>query len=128
MIKFLVPFAFAAVNISPYQLTQKFLDIFGPQTPIFYQIARCESGLRQFDENGEVVRGKMNKLDVGIFQINEKYHADMAKKMGIDIYTEEGNMEYAHYLWLKNGTADWSASKDCWLMKEPKEAAGLSTP
>ncbi len=47
-------------------------------------------------------------------QINEYYHAKTAEKMGLDIYTLEGNMAYAKYLYEKNGLSDWDASRPCW--------------
>src|SRR6185503_2906496 len=37
--------------------------------PLLIDIARCESTFRQFDENGQVLRGKVNKGDVGVMQI-----------------------------------------------------------
>ncbi|MCX6719269.1 MAG: hypothetical protein NTZ38_02750 [Candidatus Taylorbacteria bacterium] len=43
-------------------------------TPILVDIARCESRFHQFNEDGTVVRGEINKKDVGIMQINETYH------------------------------------------------------
>ena len=52
--------------------------------------------------------------DIGLFQINDYYHAKTAEKMGIDIHTDRGNIVYAMWLMQKNGTRDWSASKQCW--------------
>lgn len=82
--------------------------------PILLDIARCESGMRQFDENGEVLRGKVNKSDLGFFQINAYYHLESSKKAGFDIYTEEGNIGYALWLYKKEGTQPWKASEKCW--------------
>lgn len=83
-------------------------------TPILVEVARCESEFRQFNSNGQVVRGRANKYDVGVMQINEKYHLETAKKMGIDIYTLEGNVAFAKYLHSKYGSDPWSASAPCW--------------
>jgi hypothetical protein len=77
-------------------------------------VARCESQYRQFDENGNVLRGKVNSKDVGAFQINEKYHLETSQKLGIDIYTLEGNIAYARYLYETQGSKPWSASSPCW--------------
>ena len=77
---------------------------------ILKKIAFCESGNKQFNSDGSVLRGKQNSKDVGKYQINEFYHLANAQKMGIDIYTEEGNTEYALYLYNKNGTKDWRYS------------------
>jgi hypothetical protein len=83
-------------------------------TPILVEVARCESTFRQFDKNGMVIRGLVNSDDVGVMQINEKYHADEAKKLGIDIYSIEGNVAMAKRLYAKYGTSPWSSSKPCW--------------
>ena len=82
--------------------------------PVMQKIAYCESRNRQFDSNGSIMRGVVNDKDVGIFQINEKYHLSDSKKMGIDIYTVEGNMKYAKYLYENQGTAPWNSSRPCW--------------
>lgn len=82
--------------------------------PILVDIARCESTFRQFDQNGNIVRGKVNKEDVGVMQINEKYHADEAAKLGYNIYTAEGNVAFAKYLYNKFGSDPWSSSSKCW--------------
>lgn len=82
--------------------------------PVLNRIAECESGNRQFNEDGSVLRGRVNSKDVGRFQVNEYYHLETSKKLGIDIYTWEGNTEYALYLYEKNGTRDWNWSKHCW--------------
>jgi phage tail tube protein FII len=81
---------------------------------ILVDIARCESNYHQFDKNGIPVRGIVNNADVGVMQINEKYHADMAKKLGYDLYTLEGNVAYAKHLYEEQGTAPWNSSAKCW--------------
>ncbi len=78
------------------------------------KVAFCESTYRQFSPNSKVHRGVVNNQDVGIFQINERYHLEDSKKLKIDIYTIEGNTEYAKYLYEKQGLRPWSASKPCW--------------
>jgi hypothetical protein len=83
-------------------------------TPILVDIARCESEFRQFGKNGKVIRGMVDNADVGVMQINERYHLDTAVKLGYDIHTVEGNMAYAKYLYGKFGSEPWNASKPCW--------------
>jgi len=56
-------------------------------------------------------------------QINEKYHLDEAKKLGIDIYTVEGNMEFARILYDKFGTEPWNASSACWGSSKTNDLA-----
>ncbi len=82
--------------------------------PIMAKVAFCESTHTQFVAPGVVHRGVVNSKDVGIFQINERYHLNTSKKMGIDIYSIEGNMEYARHLYETQGLQPWSASKPCW--------------
>ncbi len=82
--------------------------------PIMHKIAYCESRNRQFDKDGSVLRGIVNAKDVGVFQINERYHLSDSKKMGISIHTVEGNMEYARHLYESQGTQPWSSSRPCW--------------
>lgn len=85
------------------------------EIPIILQkIAWCESKNKQYNADGTVHRGVQNRQDVGKFQINEHYHLTTSQKLGIDIYTLEGNTEYALYLYKINGTRDWNWSKWCW--------------
>jgi hypothetical protein len=85
-----------------------------PNTPVMWRVAKCESGNRQFKDNGEVLRGAVNPLDVGVYQINEKYHLEAAKSLNLDIETLEGNLAYAKLLYEAQGTKPWLASKPCW--------------
>jgi len=87
-------------------------------TPILSKIAYCESRFRHFKENGEVLRGEITPEDIGVMQINEYYHGDTAKRLGINIYTLEGNLAYAKWLYEKEGVAPWIYSKKCWSQLE----------
>ena len=89
--------------------------------PILGDIAWCESRFHQFNEDGTVVRGEKNKADIGIMQINEKYHADTADKLNLDIYTAEGNIAFGKYLYGKYGTKPWSSSSKCWSQELAKK-------
>jgi hypothetical protein len=82
--------------------------------PIMVEIALCESKGRQFNEDGSVHMGELNPLDTGKWQINQYYHLEASKKLGMDIFTLEGNTAYALYLYKKEGTAPWTWSKWCW--------------
>lgn len=82
--------------------------------PVLIAIAQCESHFRQFDKDGSVLRGKALPEDVGIMQINERYHKKSARAQGHDLYTIEGNLAYARYLYQKEGTTPWLASAKCW--------------
>ena len=82
--------------------------------PVMLHIAYCESHQEHFNKDGTVKRGKVNPKDVGYFQINERYHLEQSIKQGFDIYTQEGNIGYALWLYKKEGTTPWNASKKCW--------------
>lgn len=88
---------------------EEFKDI-----PMMIEVARCESGFVHFKENGELLRGHINAQDVGVMQINEKYHLKESKALGHDIHTLAGNLAYARYLYEKNGLRDWRYSEFCW--------------
>lgn len=76
-------------------------------------IARCESGGRQFNDDGTVIRGKVNPQDTGKFQINKFYHGKRAQELGMDLETLEGNTAYAEVLYREQGTKPWGWSKKC---------------
>lgn len=75
-------------------------------TPAMIAIAKCESSFRQYNNNGTPLRG--SNLYIGVFQISEKIHATTAKNLGLDIYTLDGNLAYAKYLYGQAGTRPWA--------------------
>lgn len=80
--------------------------------PIMVKIFECESGMRQFKNEDQVLISPTR--DVGVSQINLKVHAQTARELGFDIYTTEGNLAYARYLYDMRGTRDWYMSRRCW--------------
>lgn len=93
-------------------VSEYFADI-----PELVNVARCESHFRQFDKNGRVLRGAVNRSDLGVMQINEYYHGEQAKKLGLDLYSMEGNMAYARSLYEREGLTPWNSSSKCWRDK-----------
>ncbi len=87
---------------------------FASDKPLMVEIANCESQFRQFNRDGSVLRGIVNNQDVGLFQINEHYHLERAKRLGYDIYSPEGNMAYARVLFNEEGPEPWTSSSPCW--------------
>lgn len=81
---------------------------------ILNRIAYCESGGRQFNEKGGVVRGMVHGADIGKYQINASVWSEEAKMLGFDLMTEEGNEAMALELFRRAGTAPWVSSKPCW--------------
>jgi len=77
------------------------------------EVSRCESTFRH-TVNGVVLKGFVDNRDTGAMQINTFYHLATAKKLGLDIFTIEGNLAYARYVYDRQGTQPWNASKKCW--------------
>lgn len=94
--------------------TESYVRQYFADIPIMIQIAKCESRFRQLDSDGDVHRGEINNQDVGVMQINEHYHLDIAEKKNYNIYTLEGNTAYARALYEREGTRPWNSSKSCW--------------
>lgn len=94
--------------------TEEIVNEYFKETPILSKVAYCESRYRQFDSNGNVLRGMVNSSDVGVMQINEYYHLSDSKKLGLDIHTLEGNLAYAKNLYERQGIAPWVHSSPCW--------------
>ncbi len=87
--------------------------------PVLIEVARCESTFRHVDKHGNLLRGSVTPDDLGVMQINEYYHGDSAKRLGLDITTLNGNMEYARHLYNMYGTDPWSASVKWWKKPAP---------
>ena len=101
-------------NNSSSKTTKQIVQEYFADTPVLIDVASCESHFTQFDADGTVHRGVVNPQDVGVMQINEKYHLSESEKLGLDIHTLEGNMAYAKYLYEKQGTRPWEYSSKCW--------------
>lgn len=76
-------------------------------------IAKCESGDKQFNKDGTVKRGEINNKDIGRWQINEKYWLKKSQELGFDIYTPEGNLQMGLWIYNNYGVKPWSWSASC---------------
>jgi hypothetical protein len=98
---------------APETIQQKvenyFVDI-----PVMVKIAQCESNFRQYESNGNILRGVANRYDIGVMQINELYNGDTASKLGDNIWTVDGNLAFARHLYEVYGTSPWASSEKCW--------------
>ena len=94
--------------------TENYIRHYFADLPVLVDVAYCESSFRHNDKYGNVLRGVVNKSDVGVMQINLRYHLEDAEKLGYDLYTLEGNTAYARQLYEKKGTQPWNASSPCW--------------
>ena len=102
------------VVVEEVKTEKQIIEEYFKDIPIMIDVQRCESIKGQFNEDGTVVKGKVDSRDTGALQINIHYHLANSKKLGLDIYTLEGNLAYGRYLYSQNGTRDWNASKGCW--------------
>lgn len=64
---------------------------------VMVEIARCESSLRQY-EGGKVLMGGGGGNYIGIFQIGRQW-VNKAASLGFDVYTPEGNVGFAKWLY-----------------------------
>lgn len=95
-------------------LIEDYIKQYFKDNPELIEVAKCESTFRHLGTNGNVIRGIVNRNDIGVMQINEIYHNEQAKKLGYDIHTLEGNMAYAKWLYKKEGLQPWISSSKCW--------------
>lgn len=102
---------------------EKFINDYFEDIPILVEIAKCESRYRQFNSKGEILRGEQNSLDRGVMQINLKYHAKTANKLGLDLHDIEDNVAYARHLYEKEGVKPWMSSSACWAKFKESEIA-----
>ncbi len=102
------------VEMPQAQSVGQYVASYFADEPIMVAIAQCESHDRQYASDGSVYRGQINNKDVGVMQINQHYQGAAAKKLGFDLYTLQGNVAYAQYLYEKQGTQPWASSSACW--------------
>ena len=91
--------------------------------PTLIPVCSCESTGKkygtptQWDEDGNVLHGRINHNDIGMCQINvEPRNGNIQKsiELGFDVYTEQGNIKYANWLYEHAGLTPWNWSKGCW--------------
>jgi hypothetical protein len=116
----------AAFNVTPAQMpplptpmpqvqtVKEYVEEYFADEPILAAVASCESQMRQFGADGQVIKNPHSSA-VGLFQIMSSIHSSFAdEKLGLDIYTLQGNAAYARYLYDTQGLKPWEASKKCW--------------
>lgn len=77
-------------------------------------VCECESGCRQFEDDGKTPFKNRGIPDKGIppstafgkYQFLEG-HREIAKKLGFDLNTEDGQDQYFDYLYTKEGFGPW---------------------
>lgn len=99
---------------------EKVIEPLATLYPALKPVCSCESGNgkygepKQFNPDGSVRFGKINPLDTGMCQINQKYWLAKSKELGFDIFTEQGNIKMANWIYEKQGLTPWDWSKECW--------------
>lgn len=96
--------------------------------PVMIEIARCESEMRQFNADGTALMGGAGKKMVGLYQIHTGVHTSMARSLGLDLDTVEGNLAYARYLYENEGTVPWNSSGACWRVAQAELEGGALLP
>ena len=107
------------------QTIEEYVRDYFADEPILADIAKCESRMRQFDKSGSVLHGEVVFEDLGLMQVNESYHGKIAEKLGLDLYTIQGNLAYARYLCEKEGSTPWNSSKACWGKSKNNKSAPI---
>ncbi len=106
-------FPYGAQAFSP-DVVARAVRAFFPEAPQMVAVARCESGLRQYDASGRTLRGGWGNKMIGLFQLHETYHRAAALARGYDIDTLVGNILYARTLYAAEGVTPWNSSRHCW--------------
>lgn len=107
----------SAKEVEKMMSTEQYVRQFFKDTPVMIEIAHCESGFRQLDNEGNPIKNHGGSSATGVMQIMASIHEEDAEKLGMDINTLEGNVRFAKHLYNKFGTKPWEAdkaSKNCW--------------
>jgi hypothetical protein len=100
-------------DLTPSQsLYNAFIEVFGKDADIMWEVSRCESNRSQFNSDGSVKIGITG--DIGIMQIAPQYHLEESIKLNYDIRTLMGNLLMAKHILSEQGLDAWRASKICW--------------
>lgn len=66
-------------------------------------------------EVGQVLRGVIDRQDIGKYQISLRFHKEQAEKMKLDLFKESDNEKYALWLFENQGSTPWESSKRNWV-------------
>jgi hypothetical protein len=98
--------------LTPTQsLYNAFIEVFGDNAGIMWEVARCESNRQQFNGDGTVKIGVTG--DIGIMQIAPQFWLEEAKRLNYDIYTTIGNLRMANHILSVQGINAWKPSSHC---------------
>lgn len=78
-------------------------------------IIKCESSMYgEAINRNRLPDGTIWSSDYGPFQVNDYYHKDIMKELGLDIYNQWDSLEYGFMLLSRTGVEPWKASRGCW--------------
>ena len=106
--------AYTTTNYTKETITINDKEIPTEIPPVMKRIAKCESNNSHFDSKGNVTLGKVDKNDIGKYQISFTHHGKSAMQMGLNLWDEKDNETYALYLYHTQGTSLWFRSAKCW--------------
>jgi len=95
-------------EIAPFSTSTLISELWGKEANIANRIFYCESRHRQWDDKGKIVSS--HTADVGYAQIHVPIWGEKAKELGYDIFSTEGNLRMAHYIWEQSGRSAWVCS------------------
>ena len=104
----------AAAEMSVAPTEEEIVRSYFKDLPIMVHIAQCESNLKHTLSDGNVLRGRIDDDDIGVMQINQRYHKESADKMDLDLNDIYDNMTFARVLYNESGTRPWNPSAPCW--------------
>lgn len=94
----------------PKSVEEKIENIFGSEAEVMKKIFTCESGLKQFNQKGEVI--KSHTGDYGIAQINALSWDKTAQELGLDYKnSEDDNLKLAKHILDTSGKSAWVCYK-----------------
>jgi hypothetical protein len=73
------------------------------------EVARLESHLVHYKENGQVLKGQVTPLDRGLFQINLGFWGEEAAALGLDVHNIVDNVKMARHIYDTQGISAWVA-------------------
>lgn len=121
LIGILVP-QLVLAQTNPNAIVEDVVRFYFADIPIMIDIARCETGFRQFKTDGSPLYDPTGTY-IGIFQISELIHTPKATSLGLDVRTIDGNLGYARYLYNSSGTGPW---KGCLPKTTPTSIPSIS--
>jgi hypothetical protein len=69
--------------------------------------AETESNFNQFETSKFPLRGRRNRDNIGVMQIPERWWGQVARKIGYNITTLQGNLDMALWMYHRDGERAW---------------------